>query len=94
MTMTARGEGLPRAPRVYTLEDQAQLLRRWRYATSGEMGLPENVRAGLALWQRPDASSEPWMIQHTFRNLAAALIHADVPEALPRNAAAPPPRRA
>lgn len=92
--MTERGEGLPRAPRVYTLSEQAQLLRRWRYAcdempASAIVG-GEPVRAGLKLWARPSAAAEAWSVQHTFRNLAVALSVAGVPERLPRNAAAPP----
>jgi len=91
--MTARGEGLPTAPRVYTLSEQAQLLRRWRYATTempqSDDALAESVRQGLALWQRPDASAPAWSVQHAFRNLAVALRAAGVPETLPVNAAAP-----
>lgn len=90
--MTERGAGLPRAPRVYSLSEQAQLRRRLRYALQEQPELSDATRASLALWA-PPGGDDPQYVQHWFRVLAQALSAAGVPEHLPTNAAAPPPRR-
>lgn len=87
--MTERGEGLTRAPRRYTLGEQAQLMRRREYALTEWPSLDESGRSALTTWRRPHAAMTNEDAQHTFRVLASVLVLLGVPEALPRNAASP-----
>ncbi len=79
--MTERGEGLARAPKVYSLGEQGQLRRRRLYALHEMPGLSPAARVALEGW-----SAE---VAHPYRRLAALLAVAGVPVALPRNAASP-----